>query len=304
MLGIEVRDRSVVAVALSDDGRVLRRASGAAEGDKRTEPVDLEAVASTVLNAIADPQSRPDLVGVACGSPDAPACAAALQTIAARHGGAMAHDGAPVAPGPAAAVAEAWIGAARDAADVVVFNAGRTMTAGIVRGGHVVKGSHGRAAAVSWLALNPVEREDYRKIGCLQAEAAAAGIVRRFVWRIKAGDRSSVQDVVGEDLAAISLDHVLGAARAGDGVAISVVRDTAKYLGMAAANLVVVVDPECLVVGGIMASAADVFLEPLRAEIARRLPAAMMQTLSIVPAALGDEAPAIGAARLASAALR
>ena len=58
----------------------------------------------------------------------------------------------------------------------------------------------------------------------------------------------------------------------GDGVSISVVRDTAKYLGMAAANLVVVADPEMLVLGGIMASAADLLLEPIRVELARRLP--------------------------------
>ena len=61
---------------------------------------------------------------------------------------------------------------------------------------------------------------------------------------------------------------MLDAARQGDGVSISVVRDTAKYLGMAAANLVVVADPEMLVLGGIMASAADLLIEPIRAEIA------------------------------------
>ena len=65
---------------------------------------------------------------------------------------------------------------------------------------------------------------------------------------------------------------MLKAARAQDGVSISVMRDTAKYLGMAAANLVVIADPEMLVLGGIMASAADLLLEPVRTELARRLP--------------------------------
>jgi len=89
----------------------------------------------------------------------------------------------------------------------------------------------------------------------------------------------------------------------GDGVSISVVRDTAKYLGMAAANLVVVTDPEMLVLGGIMASAADLLLEPMRTEIARRLPKAMVEALRIETASLGDDAAAIGAARLVTAAL-
>jgi len=155
---------------------------------------------------------------------------------------------------------------------------------------------------VAWLSLNPVEREDYRKSGCLEAEVAAAGIVRRMIWRIKAGDRSRVQDVVNGDLSAITVDRVLDAARAGDGVSISVVRDTAKYLGMAAANLVVIADPEMLVLGGIMASAADLLIEPLRVEIARRLPKPMMDALRIETAMLGADAAAIGAARLVTAA--
>ena len=85
-----------------------------------------------------------------------------------------------------------------------------------------------------------MEREDYRKTGRLEAEVAASGIVRRLIWRIKAGDRSRVQELAGGDLTAVSLAHVLNGARTGDGVAVSVMRDTAKYLGMAAANLVAI----------------------------------------------------------------
>jgi len=113
-----------------------------------------------------------------------------------------------------------------------------------------------------------------------------------------------VQQAAGGNLSAITVDHILQAARTGDGVCISVVRDTAKYLGMAAANLVAIADPEMLVLGGIMASANDLLFEPVRAELSRRLPRAMMDALKIVPAALGDDAAAIGAARLTAAALQ
>ena len=85
-------------------------------------------------------------------------------------------------------------------------------------------GANRRAPAIAWLALNPVEREDYRKIGCLEAEVAAPGIVRRLIWRVKAGDRSRVVDAVGGDFAAVSIEHVLAGAREGDGVSISVMR--------------------------------------------------------------------------------
>jgi glucokinase len=173
-----------------------------------------------------------------------------------------------------------------------------------VRDGAPVIGSRGRAASVAWLSLNPVEREDYRKAGCLEAEVATAGIVRRLIWRIKSGDASRIQETVNNDFTAITIDHVFDAARDRDGVSISVVRDTAKYIGMAAANLVAVTDPEMLVLGGIIASAADLLFEPIRTEIARRLPRPMIDELVIVPALLGEDAPAIGAARLAAAATK
>jgi predicted NBD/HSP70 family sugar kinase len=127
--------------------------------------------------------------------------------------------------------------------------------------------------------------------------------VRRLVWRIKAGDRSRVQDMVNGDLAAITVGDVLDAARGQDGVSISVMRDTARYLGMAAANLVAVADPDVLVLGGIMASAADLLFEPTRAELTRRLPPPMAQALIVERATLGEDAAAIGAARAAAVGL-
>ena len=69
-------------------------------------------------------------------------------------------------------------------------------------------GARGRAASVAWLALNPVEREDYRKAGCLEAEPAAAGIVRRLIWPLKAGHRSRIPATPGDHLAAIPVRPV------------------------------------------------------------------------------------------------
>jgi predicted NBD/HSP70 family sugar kinase len=297
MVGLELEDDRATAVALDETGRVVGRAQVASK--------DVGSAASSALDgasaAIGGGQNA--TVGVAAVNPESPEIQAALRALARRVAGRFVDEGA-VHSGAAAAVAETWIGAARGARDVVLFAVADHTTAGVVRDGAPLTGAHRRAASVGWLALNPVEREDYRKAGCLEAEVAAAGIVRRTVWRIKAGDHSRVQDRVDGDLGSITVAHVLDAARQGDGVAISVVRDTAKYVGMAAANLVVVIDPGVLVLGGIMASAADLLLELVRTEIARRLSPAMMQALTIVPAALGGDGAAIGAAKLAAPAFQ
>jgi len=293
-LGLELRDSEAAAVAVDDAGGSVARAVVESRGDFAA--VALEAVDAVARAAGSGP------LGIAANLGEGFSPAAIIALLKQRYAGPFVQLG--VTPsGTAAAVAEAWVGAGRNARDLAFFAVADHAVAGIVRDGAPVFGVSGRAASIAWLALNPVEREDYRKIGCLEAEVGAAGIVRRLIWRIKAGDRSRVADTVGGDFSGITVDHVLNAARDGDGVSISVVRDTAKYLGMAAANLVIVSDPEKLVLGGIMATAADLLFEPVRAELARRLPRPTMEALAIAPAALGADAAAIGAARLAMAAL-
>jgi glucokinase len=110
-----------------------------------------------------------------------------------------------------------------------------------------------------------------------------------------------VADAADGNLSVITVDQILDAARGGDGVSTSVVRDTAKYLGMAAANLVAMADPDMLVLGGIMASAHDLLLEPVRHELIRRLPRTTVDSLSIALAELGTDAAALGAAHAAAA---
>jgi len=207
--------------------------------------------------------------------------------------------GAPttIVAGSAAAIAEQWLGTARGAKNVIAFSIAEHVTAGVLIGGVPFTGAHGLASSVGWLALNPVEREDYRRFGGLEAEVASAGIVRRFVWRIKSGDESKVADQVKGDFSKISAADILQGARLGDGVSISVVRDTAKYVGMAVANLATMFDPEMVVLGGSIASSGDIMLEAIRSETQRRLMPQQCDRVRIELSSLGDDAIAIGAAR-------
>lgn len=202
------------------------------------------------------------------------------------------------AAGTAAVAAEAWIGAAKGARHAICLCIGDEVYAGVMLEGRPWTGAHDRAGAAAWLALNPVERQDYRKLGSLAAEVSTRGIARRLSWRVQAGDESRVLDAAGGSLDAITERHVFDGARGGDGVAISVVRDTARYIGMAVATLAAAIDPEVVIVSGAVA-VADLMLEPVRMECARRLPADTMKDLRVEFSALGSDAVAIGAARIA-----
>lgn len=283
LLGLDPRQTSTLAVFLDEHGRLLSRTTH--------DGVDAAAAARAATH---DGQ-RPDAVGLVVHD------GSSVDPIASV--GGSSRPVAMVHPGAALALAEQWAGAAKGASHVVGLTADVGVHAGVVIDGRLFGGAHGLAGAAAWLALNPVEREDYRKLGSLEAEVGAAGIVRRLVWRIKAGDRSSALSMAGGNLNGITAEQVFAAARQGDGVAVSVVRDTAKYIGMAVANLVAILDPEVVVLGGAIAEAGDVLLEPTRLEMSRRVSPGGAE-VAVVPAALGDAVGAIGAARAALLAAR
>lgn len=270
-LGLDLTERPVRAVLVDENGEVIARGTGA----------DARHALKSAAHA-----RKPDVVGAAI---------AADRKMPVISG--LAHV-ARCTPGAAVMAAESWIGAARGARHAICLYIGDEVFAGVLLDGKPWSGAHGRAGAAGWLALNPVERQDYRKLGSLAAEVSAKGIARRLSWRIQAGDRSRVLDNAGGSLDAITGQLVFEGARAGDGVAISVVRDTAKYIGMAVATLAATIDPEVVVVAGSVA-AADLMLEPVRQECLRRLPPDAMADLRVEFSTLGPDGIAIGAARIA-----
>ena len=295
-LGVSVDGARATSVLMEPDGTVTARAEAT-----RPEPNDaiVEAVRQTLA---AGPGAGPEAVGVSFPDPDAGSWPKDLSFLSRAVGG-----NTPIkilSTGNAAALAEMWYGAGRGVRDLVAFSIGPCVSAGVISNGTLLAGAHGVASSVAWLALNPVERDDYRRLGCLEAEGGSAGIVRRLVWRIKSGDRSRVLENVGGNYADIHLDDILQAARDGDGVSISVIRDTVKYLAMAVSNIAVVIDPEIIVLGGILQSAGDLLLDPIRQECARRMPPAMQEHTKIELSKLGPHAAPMGAAKFASTGTR
>lgn len=270
-LGLDHSERPVRSVLVDDGGAV--RAHGAAD-----------AAAAAVTAVIGG--GKPQRAGIASTDAKETVAVAGVKTITR------------CTPGAAAIAAEGWLGAAKGARHAIVLVIGEDVFAGLLLDGKPWAGAHNRAGAAGWLALNPVERQDYRRLGSLAAEVSSKGIAKRLSWRIQAGDQSRVLDRAGGSLEAITGQHVFDGAREGDGVAISVVRDTAKYIGMAVATLAAAIDPEVIVVSGAVA-AADLMLEPVRQECTRRLAPDAMADLRVEFSTLGPDAIAIGAARLA-----
>jgi glucokinase len=177
-------------------------------------------------------------------------------------------------------VGEAWLGAARGLGDVVFVSIGTGIGAGILSGGHVVRGAHGIAGAVGWSALNTEWLEVYGRTGCWEAEAGGPSIARQF----------------GVSDAAL----VVEAARSGDSAARAILDRAARHCGKGIANLISVLNPEAVVLGGgVIHGAGDLLLEPIRAEAQRWAQPIAAARCRIELSQLGEDAGLLGAARLA-----
>ena len=290
-LGVDLSEVMPRLAVVDAGGQVLSRVEG-------TAGANANAIRDCARRALAGVDRAVPAAGVAMPSAFdqvPPEIAAALRDATSRDAEIV-----PVAAGTAAAIAEQWVGAARGLKQLISLSIGEHVTAGVLINGEPCLGAHGLAASAAWLALNPVDRDDYRRFGGLQAEVASAGVMRRFVWRIKSGDQSAVADRVKGDFSKLTAADILEGSRAGDGVSISVTRDTAKYVGAAAANMATLFDPETIVLGGLIAQAADVLLEPIRTECLRRLHPRHAALMRIVVSTLGNDAVAMGAARAAA----
>ena len=86
------------------------------------------------------------------------------------------------------------------------------------------------------------------------------------------------------------------AARAGDPTAVAGLLVVGRYLGIGIANMIVVVNPDVVVIGGGISAAFDLLREPIEAELRDRVHTTALDLVRLVPAELGTFAGAIGAA--------
>jgi glucokinase len=121
-----------------------------------------------------------------------------------------------------------------------------------------------------------------------EAIAASPDIARNLLSR---GD-GTIQGLTGKD--------ITEAARDGDAVALAAFNTTGQWLGAGIATLSVVLDPECVVIGGGVIDAGEILLEPTRKALAQSMPFAGKHPYpEIIAAQLGNEAGLVGVADLA-----
>ncbi len=174
-------------------------------------------------------------------------------------------------------LAELRLGAGRGASSMVGLTLGTGVGGVFAIGGRVHLGHDGTAGELGHQTIDP----DGPWCGC--------------------GNRGCVEayaraDQIAAACGTATAEEAVRAARDGDARATAGLAEVGRYLGIGIANMVTVVTPDRVVLGGGVAAAGELLFAPIRAEIARRVTTTAVDAVELVPAELGTWAGSIGAA--------
>lgn len=196
----------------------------------------------------------------------------------------------------AAAVGEMWQGAGRGRTAIVCVTLGTGVGGGIILDGKLWRGVNDSAAEIGHMCVDPFGGVACTcgSRGCLEVYASATAIVR-MTREARPRHPNSVLPTNVE----LTSEAIYRAGVAGDALALEVFRRMGIYLGIGLANLINILNPETIVIGGGVVNGWSLFEKHVNHEVAERafpIPAAQVK---IVPAECGDDAGLLGAARLA-----
>jgi len=174
-------------------------------------------------------------------------------------------------------LAELNLGAGRGASSMVGLTLGTGVGGVFAVDGRVHEGHDGTAGEIGHQTIDPDGPWcNCGNRGCLEAFARA--------------------DQIAQACGTATAEEAVRAAEAGDDRARAGLADVGRYLGIGIANMITVISPDRVILGGGVAAAGELLFAPIRAEVARRVRTTSIADVTILHAELGVWAGAIGAA--------
>jgi glucokinase len=322
--GLDLGGTNIKAGIVDDEGRTLAYHSEPTLVDRGPEDVARRLGGTVALLARLAGIDARDLAGVGLGTPGPQN----LQTGVLYDTGNMpGFEGFPIRDrvaehcghavtfandATAAAYGEYWIGSGRDLASMVFWTLGTGIGGGVIIGDLWLEGHHSHATECGHIIVDtsPSAREcPCGQRGHLEAYSSATSLTAIARERLASGGSCVLADAVerGERLNPIL---IAAAAREGDPLAMQLILESARWLGVGTVTLMHVIDPEGVVLGGAMTFNGEgdpigrAFIEQVRQEVRERAFPVLARETTISYAALGGDAGFIGAAGLARAAHR
>jgi glucokinase len=188
-------------------------------------------------------------------------------------------------------------GAGKGVDTVAVFAIGTGVGGGLVTNGKLHLGIGGTAGELGHLTI------DFNgplcgcgNHGCVEAYASGPAIAAMGMKAVSQGLTTSIATLTNYDLNKITPEVISRAANEGDAIARDIYERAGMYLGVAIANVLVTISPRRVIIGGGVAFAGDLLLDPIRRTIKERVHVVPVDQVEVVPASLGNNAGVIGVA--------
>lgn len=202
----------------------------------------------------------------------------------------------------AAALAEVQQGAGVGERVVLYVSLGRRIGGSLLVNGKIYHGLAGTAGEIGHMLV----KEDGLRCSCggsghLETIVSAQSIVRSMIGLSVeyAETEAAISRVTGARAERITVDQVFQLAAEGDKIALYIVEEVHKYLGIALVNSIHVVNPGMIILGGPVAQVGEPLIAPLQTRIRQMCLPVASQSLRIVQGNLGAEASLVGAITLA-----
>ncbi len=185
---------------------------------------------------------------------------------------------------------EAIFGAGKGKKYILGLTLGTGVGGGIIINKKIYGGINGFAGEIGHTTIDiNGEKCGCGNTGCLEKYVAANAIINRAKKEIKE-QNSKLRDI--KEITPEIISHF---ANKGDRVAVKVIKETGKLLGVGIASLINVLNPEIVIIGGGIANAGETLFESIRKEVHKRSYLTKINKVEIVPAQLGSGAGILGA---------
>ena len=194
---------------------------------------------------------------------------------------------------------EVWLGAAKGYKNVVGITLGTGIGGGFVINGKLVSGISGAAGEVGHMKVEHSGKLcGCGQYGCWEAYASATGLEREAKSRLAVCHNTTIWDKIDKDISKLEAKHIFDAAKEGDKFALSLVDYEIKYVAMGLANILNLLNPELVVIGGGVSLAGDILFDNLKEKLKEETLKVALDAVKIVPGELGNNAGVVGAAAL------
>ncbi len=198
------------------------------------------------------------------------------------------------------ALGEHRFGAGRGFQQLIYLALGTGIGGGVILGGQLLSGTRVSAMEAGHMVVSPGgPRCNCGREGCLEALASGTAIARRAAERLSQGEQSQLIEMVGGEAERITAELVARAANKGDRLAQQVLQEAGEWLGIGVVNLILLFDPEVVIIGGGVAGAGDFLLEPVRQAVKRWVVPYFEREVPVVRSRLGGNSNLMGAVALA-----